>query len=161
MILLLSVVIFPGKQKKAALVAHPLVVAETNTSETITCESHWEALDSCVWGRPVKGQRELITIEKDATAQVDAGQIDNGRISTYGDGLQNGNCSLRIQSITAEDFGTWFCALFGETGSLLTGQVEITHESKLSIKTLAIFRQQKYLWIVIVYSDLFVCEGYL
>ena len=35
----------PANQKKPARVAHPHVIAETNTSQKITCESYGEALD--------------------------------------------------------------------------------------------------------------------
>ena len=115
----------PANQKKAARVVHSVVSAETDTSQTITCESENEALDWCVWRRPRTGQRQLITIVEDAIAQVDDAQIDNSRILVFDHQLQNGNCSLSIQSITPEDFGTWSCTLFAQTGSVLTGQVEV------------------------------------
>ena len=105
---------------------------------------------SRVWRRPGKGQRQLIAIEEDAIAQVDHAQIDNGRIAVFGDQLQNGNCSLSIQPITAQDFGTWACTLFAKTGSELTGQVEVT-EDECGTIILEIFFQLKYRWVIIIY----------
>ena len=71
-------------------------------------------------------------IQKDAVAQS-VGHAEIDRISVFGDGLQNGTCSLRIESITEEDFGTYACTLFDEAGVLLTGQVEIYAEGKSGI----------------------------
>ena len=130
LVLLLPVALLPINQKKAAYIARSLLIAKPNTSQIITCESDGEALDWCLWGRTVKGQRQLITIEKEAITQVDDGQIEG--ISTFGSELQKGSCSLRVESITEEDSGTWSCTLFAQTGTVSTGQVEVSVGSQFS-----------------------------
>ena len=49
------------------------------------------------------------------------GLLESDRISAD----ESGKCSLKIESVTEEHFGTWACTLVDHAGHLFAGQIEL------------------------------------
>ena len=66
--------------------------------------------------------------DKDREMQADDGLRHVDKLSIINERLQNGKCSVKIESLTEAEFGTWACTLFGQTNVVFPGQVEISSE---------------------------------
>ena len=96
-----------------------------NNSETFSCESNGQPLNSCLWARTLNGQRQVIIVD-----DQDGGRKSVEGISYIGDGLREGKCSIEIESVTAADVGTWSCTLVSESGAIFNGEVSVSTKSK-------------------------------
>ena len=114
-----------SKNAKSARVPHPIVFAALNVSRVLTCESEGQPLRSCLWGRVITdGQWEGILV--DERVVENGGRTNVNGISYVGNGLDGGNCSVRIDSVTQDDIGTWSCALLANgSGSIFKGEVNV------------------------------------
>ena len=116
-----------ASKKITARVPQSRVLVEVNTSQAISCESQSdEPLSSCLWGRSINGQRQVITVDEHVVE--DGGRTEVEGITYDGNGLENGTCSIKIASVSADDVGTWSCTLVSHNGPVFTGIVEITTE---------------------------------
>ena len=61
----------------------------------------------------------------DSQAVNNSGQTNVDGISHIGNGLNDGKCSIRIESITETDFGKWSCTLMSKSGQVFTGNVTV------------------------------------
>ena len=90
------------------------VLVEVNTSQVISCESQaYEPLSSCLWGRTIKGQRQVITVDEHGVE--DGGRTEVDGITYVGNGLEDGKCSIKIASVSEDDRGSWTCTLVSLT----------------------------------------------
>ena len=105
------------------------MLAALNTSQVLPCELKGRPLNSCLWGRIIRGQRDGIFI--DTQVVQDGGKTDVDGISYVGNGLENGNCSIRIASVVQSDVGTWSCTLVSKAGTIFQTEVHIHTDSKL------------------------------
>ena len=100
----------------------------------ISCESDGdEPLSSCLWGRTINGQRQVITVDEHVVE--DDGRTEVEGITYDGNGLEDGKCSIKIASVSEDDAGSWTCTLVSHNGSVFTGIVEITTEGMHTANT--------------------------
>ena len=104
-------------------------MAGINTSLVLTCESEaGEPLSSCLWGRTINGQRQVVLV--DPKVVQDGGKTGFDGISYAGNGLplHDGKCSLKVESISEGDAGSWSCTLVSHNGTIFNGLVDVTTE---------------------------------
>ena len=150
-ILLVLVAATPASERKAARVPNPKISAGWKNSTAFSCESPGEPLVSCVWSRMVRGRLEAAVVD-DATDQ-DGGSIKPDGVSYFGHDLQNGKCSVRIESTTEAHLGTWCCLLIAQNGEIFHGQVEVLKGKwnchiKFQVAILTRFVSIAMLWIL-------------
>ena len=105
-------------------IAHNPVHTLLNSSIVLTCQAQGqEPLSSCMWIRTIGTVRKLIFIDHNNADY--GGWTDVDGISYAEDGLGDGKCSIMIESVTADDFGTWSCTLISNAGRVFTGSVEV------------------------------------
>ena len=111
---------------------HASVPAEFNTSQMLTCESQGQPLSSCLWMRPAGAQKEKIFIGQQIVQDgVRRTNVDG--ISYVENGLNHGNCCIRIEVVTGTDFGRWSCALMSKSGGVFAGIVDVQDQGKLVV----------------------------
>ena len=112
-------------KKSSARMSEPKIWPELRASQNLTCESSGnESLNYCLWGRTLNGQYEVILVDQQVV-QNGSGRAAKTGISYVGDGLDDGKCVIKIESVTPEDFGPWSCTLVAEIGEVFTGNVNI------------------------------------
>ena len=122
------------KKKTAASVPEPYVMLDLNTSATLSCESDAQPLSSCTWARSMNDSREIIMIDQDGIVGQDDGETTLGGISyVEPDGLNDGKCKVRIESMVEEDSGLWECTLVSERGEIFTGEVNVKRKFKRTL----------------------------
>ena len=129
----LSVAMVPVGQRKVARVSQTNISVPLTWSANFSCESaDGEALSSCLWTRPVKGQTQVVII--DAQVFQDTGRTTNvDGISFFGDELADGKCLVETESVNETDIGSWSCTLLGQSGAVYSGEVLVTKQGTLII----------------------------
>ena len=109
---------------EAAHVSQPHVFAVLKASQVLSCESQGQQpLSSCIWVPNNGSNRDGIFIGKGGVRYE--GQEDQDGISYVGSSVEGGKCSIRIDSITENDFGRWSCRLMSMAGHVFVGNVNI------------------------------------
>ena len=118
----------PNSHKKRARVPRRIVYTALNSSETFSCETNGQPLNSCLWGRTLNGQRQAILIDNQTA--LNGGRTSAKGILHVGDGLKDGKCSIKIESVAEQDVGSWSCTLVSQEGAIYSGEVSVTITSK-------------------------------
>ena len=116
-----------------AQVPHPIVCATLNTSQVSTFESKGHPLRLCVWGRIITSGGQWETILIDEQTVRNSGWTPVYGIYYVGNGLDDGNCSISIESVAQRDIGTWSCTLLSKAGTVFQGVVDVHDVGKLSL----------------------------
>ena len=70
---------------------------------------------------------------------VDTGGVTSSdRMSYFGDGLQVGQCGLKVESIAENDVGSWSCTLISTSGIILNGVVNLMNR-KLPVQNCCVW----------------------
>ena len=80
----------------------------------------------------VHGRREAAVV--DAASDGAGGTTGTDGVSYFGHDLQNGKCSVRIESTTRAHFGTWSCLLITQKGDVFYGNVEVKGKPYCKVK---------------------------
>ena len=67
---------------------------------------------------------------------VGGGRTEFDGIRYDGNGLKDGKCSVKIESVSEDDAGGWSYTLVSHNGSVFTGIVELTPEGSAHSKNL-------------------------
>ena len=122
----------PDSQKKPARVPRRKVYTALNNSEIFSCETSGQPINSCLWGRTLKSQWQVIIIDGQQTDQ-DGGWTYAEGLLYNGEGLKEGKCSVKIESVTDQDFGSWSCTLVSDGGAIFRGEVSIVVSTSKSV----------------------------
>ena len=121
----------PDSQKKPARQPRRKVYTALNSSEIFSCETSGQPINSCLCGRTLNGQWQVIII--DGQTGQDDGRTNAEGLLYDGEGLKDGKCSVKIESVTDQDFGRWSCTLVSDEGAIFRGEVSIVVSTSKSV----------------------------
>lgn len=104
-----------------ATVRTPKIYGTLNHTAKFSCESDGRPLSLCLWSRTVRDQQEVIWMNRHGhNVSSDGIQLP----SPFD--LGGGKCSVSIEAVMEDHFGTWTCILLAAAdGEILTGEKEL------------------------------------
>ena len=113
-------------QRTPARVYQPMVVAEANTSQNLSCQSPGQAVQTCLWGHSVNRTSEAILIDQQVVENGGRTTLDGISYAGGNDELEAGRCTLNIANVTEDHVGLWSCILISrQNATVSSGAVHL------------------------------------
>ena len=116
---LILAVVAAASRRSVPQISHLRITAAMNSSK-FSCQSTGQPLASCLWSRTINGLRDETLVDEEI-GQAGGFLVTDG-ISYFGNELEDGKFSIRIESITSEHLGPGLAFCWKKSGDVFHAQ---------------------------------------